>query len=162
VKKAASWGILRSVKRFLLAAIALLGLATAQSAIQMRFGYGEGLGLTFGAGVESRLRQNLSGRLLAELAPAAPGVALEASLLFKPDLGQYDPTLRGLLPYSGGGLSGLLGEQSTAGVSFSAGLEGLLDPYTGLFAEATYSTASRASPRSGAWGLASTSADGLL
>jgi hypothetical protein len=31
-----------------------------------------------------------------------------------------------------------LGEQSTAGVSFSAGLEGLLDPYTGLFAEATY------------------------
>jgi len=130
VKKAASRGILRSVKRFLLATIALLGLATAQSAIQMRFGYGEGLGLTFGAGVESRL--------LAELAPAAPGVALEASLLFKPDLGQYDPTLTGLLPHFGGGLSGLLGGQSTAGVSFSAGLEGLLDPYTGLFAEATY------------------------
>lgn len=138
MKKAASWGILESVKRFLLATIAFLGLAAAQSTIQMRFGYGEGLGLTFGAGVESRLRQNLSGRLLAELAPAAPGVALEASLLFKPDLGQYDPTLRGLLPYFGGGLSGLLGEQSTAGVSFSAGLEGLLDPYTGLFAEATY------------------------
>ena len=150
------------MKRFLLATIALLGLATAQSAIQMRFGYGESLGLTFGAGVESRLRQNLSGRLLAELAPAAPGVALEASLLFKPDLGQYDPTLRGLLPYFGGGLSGLLGEQSTAGVSFSAGLEGSLTPTPASSPRLPTSTASRSSLRSGAWGLASTSADGLL
>ena len=46
----------------------------------MRFGYGEGLGLTFGAGMENRLRQNLSGRLAADLAPEAPGVALEALL----------------------------------------------------------------------------------
>jgi len=138
VKRAAKRAILGGVKRILLATAVFLSLATAQSAIQMRFGYGEGLGLTFGTGVENRLRQNLSGRLLAELAPAAPGVALEASLLFKPDLGQYDPTLAGLLPYFGGGLSGLVGPQSTVGVSFSAGLEGLLDPYTGLFAEATH------------------------
>ena len=69
----------------------------------MRFGYGEGLGLTFGAGMENRLRQNLSGRLAADLAPEAPGVALEALLLFKPDLGQYDPALKGLLPYVGAG-----------------------------------------------------------
>jgi hypothetical protein len=138
VKRAAKRAILEGVKRFLLATATFLSLAMAQGAIQMRFGYGEGLGLTFGTGVESRLRQNLSGRLLAELAPAAPGVALEASLLFKPDLGQYDPTLAGLLPYFGGGLSGLLGPASTVGVSFSAGLEGLLDPFTGLFAEATY------------------------
>ncbi len=138
MKKAASQDILEGVKKVLLALTLFLGLASAQSAIGMRFGYGEGLGLTFGAGVENRLRQNLSGRLLAELAPAAPGVALEASLLFKPDLGQYDPTLRGLLPYFGGGLSGLLGGQATAGVSFTVGMEGLLDPFTGLFAEATY------------------------
>ncbi len=104
----------------------------------MRFGYGEGLGLTFGAGVESRLRQNLFGRLAAELAPAAPGVALEAALLFKPDLGQYDPSLKGLLPYFGGGLSAVVGPSLTAGVSFTLGMEGLLDPYTGLFAEGSY------------------------
>ncbi|SDE66084.1 hypothetical protein SAMN04488243_10650 [Thermus arciformis] len=126
------------MKRLLLALGLLLGLAHAQGAIGMRFGYGEGLGLTFGAGVENRLRQNLSGRLLAELAPAAPGLALEASLLFKPDLGQYDPSLQGLLPYFGGGLSGLVGPAPTLGVSFTLGLEGLLDPYTGLFAEGTY------------------------
>ncbi|GAA5334413.1 MULTISPECIES: hypothetical protein [Thermus] len=118
--------------------LALLGLAHAQSAIQMRFGHGETLGLTFGAGVESRLRQNLTGRLTAELAPAAPGVALEAALLFKPDLGQYDPSLRGLLPYFGGGLGALVGPSLTAGVSFTLGLEGLLDPSTGLFAEGSY------------------------
>ncbi|GAA6754783.1 hypothetical protein QT17_02530 [Thermus sp. 2.9] len=116
----------------------LLGLAGAQSAIQMRFGHGEALGLTFGAGVESHLRQNLVGRLTAELAPAAPGVALEAALLFKPDLGQYEPGLQGLLPYFGGGLGALLGPRPTAGVGFTLGLEGLLDPYTGLFAEGSY------------------------
>ncbi|WP_460361707.1 hypothetical protein [Thermus antranikianii] len=37
------------------------------------------------------------------LAPVAPGVALEGALPFKPDLGQYDPSLKGLLPYFGGG-----------------------------------------------------------
>lgn len=104
----------------------------------MRFGYGDGLGLTFGAGVESRLRQNLVGRFLAELAPATPGVALEGALLFKPDLGQYDPSLAGVLPYFGGGLGAVVGPRLTAGVSFAMGLEGLLDRYTGLFAEATY------------------------
>ena len=98
----------------------------------MRFGYGEGLGLTFGAGMENRLRQNLSGRLAADLAPEAPGVALEALLLFKPDLGQYDPALKGLLPYVG------VGPAPTLGVSLALGLEGLLDPTTGLFAEAAY------------------------
>jgi len=130
--------IIKDVRRSLLTAIAFLGLATAQSAVQMRFGYGDGLGLVFGTGVENRMRQNLSSRFLAELAPAAPGVALEASLLFKPDLGQYDPSLKGLLPYFGGGLSGVVGGQSTLGVSFSAGVEALFDPYTGLFAEGTY------------------------
>ncbi|TFU16784.1 hypothetical protein [Thermus tengchongensis] len=124
--------------RLLVLLVLLFGLASAQSAIQMRFGYGEGLGLTFGAGVESRLRQNLSGRLTAELSPAAPGVALEAALLFKPDLGQYDPTLAALLPYFGGGLGALVGPSLTAGVSFTMGLEGLLDPFTGLFAEGAY------------------------
>lgn len=126
------------MKRILLAFLLLLGIASAQSAIGMRFGYGEGLGLTFGAGLENRLRQNLSGRLSAMLAPAAPGVALEAALLFKPDLGQYDPSLKGLLPYFGGGLSAVVGPSLTAGVGFTAGMEGLVDPYTGLFAEATY------------------------
>ena len=101
----------------------------------MRFGYGEGLGLTFGAGMENRLRQNLSGRLAADLAPEAPGVALEALLLFKPDLGQYDPALKGLLPYVGGGLAGVVGPAPTLGVSLALGL---LDPTTGLFAEAAY------------------------
>ncbi|GGM98206.1 hypothetical protein GCM10007092_09990 [Thermus composti] len=125
------------MKRLLIAFL-LLGIASAQSAIQMRFGYGEGLGLTFGAGVENVLRQNLAGRLTAELAPAAPGVALEATLLFKPDLGQYDPTLKGLLPYLGGGLSGVVGPNPTLGVGLVAGLEGLLDPTTGLFAEGAY------------------------
>lgn len=104
----------------------------------MRFGYGDGLGLTFGAGVENRLRQNLVGRFLAELAPATPGVALEGALLFKPDLGQYDPSLGGLLPYFGGGLGAVVGPRLTAGVSFTMGLEGLLDRYTGLFAEGAY------------------------
>ncbi|WP_243028487.1 hypothetical protein [Thermus albus] len=126
------------MKRAFLLLAALLGLAYAQTAIQMRFGYGEVLGLTFGAGLENRLRQNLSGRLAAMLAPAPPGVALEAALLFKPDLGQYDPTLAGLLPYFGGGLSAVVGPSLTAGVSFTGGLEGLLDPSTGLFLEATY------------------------
>lgn len=116
------------MKRLLLALALFLGLASAQSAIGMRFGYGEGLGLTFGAGVENRLRQNLSGRLLAELSPAAPGVVLEASLLFKPDLGQYDPTLAGTLPYFGGGLSGLVGPTPTLGVGFTLGLEGFWTP----------------------------------
>lgn len=32
----------------------------------------------------------------------------------------------------------MVGPSLTAGVSFTGGLEGLLDPYTGLFAEATY------------------------
>lgn len=104
----------------------------------MRFGYGESTGLSFGAGVESVLRRNLSGRLYLDLAPASPGLAVGGDLLFKPDLGQYDPTLRGLLPYFGGGLSGVLGPQSTFGVGFSLGLEGLLDPYTGLFLEGQY------------------------
>lgn len=126
------------MKRVLLALLLVLGMASAQSAIQMRFGYGESLGLTFGAGLENRLRQNLSGRLSAMLAPAAPGVALEGALLFKPDLGQYDPSLKGLLPYFGGGLSAVVGPNLTAGVSFTGGMEGLLDPYTGLFVEATY------------------------
>jgi hypothetical protein len=116
----------------------LLGVGLAQSAIQMRFGYGESTGLSFGAGVESALRRNLSGRLYLDLAPASPGLAVGGDLLFKPDLGQYDPTLRGLLPYFGGGLSGVLGPQSTFGVGFSLGLEGLLDPYTGLFLEGQY------------------------
>ncbi len=138
MKVCASGVILGSVKRFVFALVLLLGLASAQSAIQMRFGYGEGLGLTFGAGVESRLRQNLSGRLLAELAPSTPGVALEAALLFKPELGQYDPSLAGLLPYFGGGLGGVVGPRLTLGVSFTLGLEGLLDRYTGLFTEGTY------------------------
>lgn len=44
------------MRRLLVVLLALLGLALAQSAIQMRFGYGEGLGLTFGAGVENVLR----------------------------------------------------------------------------------------------------------
>ncbi|MGC8876605.1 hypothetical protein [Thermus sp.] len=126
------------MKRLLLSLALFLSLASAQGAIGMRFGYGESLGLTFGAGVENRLRQNLSGRLLAELSPAAPGVVLEANLLFKPDLGQYEPTLAGTLPYLGGGLSGLLGPTPTLGVGFILGLEGVLDPYTGLFAEGTY------------------------
>ena len=97
------------MRRLLVVLLALFGLASAQGAIGMRFGYGEGLGLTFGAGMENRLRQNLSGRLAADLAPEAPGVALEALLLFKPDLGQYDPALTGLLPYVGGGLAGVVG-----------------------------------------------------
>lgn len=126
------------MRRVLLALLLVLGVASAQSAIQMRFGYGESLGLTFGAGLENRLRQNLSGRLSAMLAPATPGVALEAALLFKPDLGQYDPSLAGLLPYFGGGLSAVVGSSLTAGVSFTGGMEGLIDPYTGLFLEATY------------------------
>jgi hypothetical protein len=63
---------------------------------------------------------------------------IETRLLFKPDLGQYDPFLEGLLPYFGRGLSELLGGQSTFGVSFSARVEALFDPYTGLFAEGTY------------------------
>ncbi|KGQ22690.2 hypothetical protein [Thermus filiformis] len=121
-----------------LALLLLLGVGLAQSAIQMRFGYGESTGLSFGAGVESVLRRNLSGRLYLDLAPASPGLAVGGDLLFKPDLGQYDPTLRGLLPYFGGGLSGVLGPQSTFGVGFSLGLEGLLDPYTGLFLEGQY------------------------
>lgn len=121
-----------------LALLLLLGVGLAQSAIQMRFGYGESTGLSFGAGVESALRRNLSGRLYLDLAPASPGLAVGGDLLFKPDLGQYDPTLRGLLPYFGGGLSGVLGPQSTFGVGFSLGLEGLLDPYTGLFLEGQY------------------------
>ncbi|GAB5601590.1 hypothetical protein FJNA_01140 [Thermus sp. FJN-A] len=125
------------MKRWL-ALLTLLGLASAQSAIGMRFGYGEGLGLTFGAGLENQLRRNLVGRLTAELAPAAPGVALEALLLFKPDLGQYDPALGGLLPYFGGGLGAVVGPSLTAGVGFTLGLEGHLDPSTGLFAEGTY------------------------
>ncbi len=116
----------------------IAGLAWAQGTIGMRLGYGEGLGLTFGAAVETRLRQNLSGRLAADLAPGAPGVALEASLLFKPDLGLYDPGLKGLLPYFGGGLSGLVGPASTLGVGLTVGLEGLLDPYTGFFLEGGY------------------------
>jgi len=124
--------------RLLPVLLALFGLASAQSAIQMRFGYGEGLGLTFGAGLENVLRPNLAGRLAAEIAPASPGVALEALLLFKPDLGRYDPGLRGLLPYLGGGLSGVVGPNPTLGVGLVAGLEGLLDPTTGLFAEGGY------------------------
>jgi hypothetical protein len=88
--------------------------------------------------MENRLRQNLSGRLAADLAPEAPGVALEALLLFKPDLGQYDPALKGLLPYVGGGLAGVVGPAPTLGVSLALGLEGLLDPTTGLFAEGGY------------------------
>ena len=126
------------MRRLLAVLLALLGLASAQGAIGMRFGYGEGLGLTFGAGMENRLRQNLSGRLAADLAPEAPGVALEALLLFKPDLGQYDPALKGLLPYVGGGLAGVVGPAPTLGVSLALGLEGLLDPTTGLFAEGGY------------------------
>ncbi len=104
----------------------------------MRFGYGETTGLSFGAGLENPLRRNLVGRLYLDLAPASPGVAVGGDLLFKPDLGQYDPTLRGSFPYFGGGLSGLLGPQSTFGVGFSLGLEQLLDPYTGLAIEAQY------------------------
>ena len=104
----------------------------------MRFGYGERRGLAFGAGMDNRLRQSLAGRLAADLAPEAPGVALEALLLFKPDLGQYDPALKGLLPYVGGGLAGVVGPAPTLGVSLALGLEGLLDPTTGLFAEAAY------------------------
>lgn len=126
------------MKRLLLLLTLLVGAASAQSAIQMRFGYGETLGLTFGAGVENRLRQNLVGRLNAEIAPAAPGVALEGALLFKPDLGQYEPSLSGLLPYFGGGVGAVVGPRPTAGVSFTLGLEGLLDPSTGLLAESTY------------------------
>ena len=126
------------MRRLLVVLLALFGLAPAPGATAMRPGYGAGLGLTFGAGMENRLRQNLSGRLAAALAPEAPGVALEALLLFKPDLGQYDPALKGLLPYVGGGLAGVVGPAPTLGVSLALGLEGLLDPTTGLFAEAAY------------------------
>ncbi|GAA6758481.1 hypothetical protein Thermus77838_15140 [Thermus oshimai] len=126
--------------RRLFALLLLFGLASAQSALSLRFGYGEALGLTFGAGVENRLRENLSGRLLLELAPAAPGLFASGELLFKPDLGRYDPTLRGLLPYLGGGLGGVLAFQgpSTLGVGFTGGLEALLDPTTGFFLEGSY------------------------
>ena len=75
----------------------------------MRFGYGEGLGLTFGAGMENRLRQNLSGRLAADLAPEAPGVALEALLLFKPDLGSTTPPSKASSPTWAGGAPGWWG-----------------------------------------------------
>uniref|UniRef100_A0A7C2C251 Outer membrane protein beta-barrel domain-containing protein n=1 Tax=Thermus islandicus TaxID=540988 RepID=A0A7C2C251_9DEIN len=140
------------MKRLLLALTLATGLAWAQGTIGMRLGYGEGLGLTFGAAVETRLRQNLSGRLAADLAPAGPGVALEASLLFKPDLGLYEPSLKGLLPYLGGGVSGLVGPAPTLGVGLTLGLEGLLDPYTGLFAEGTYVYGFAAFPK--VWRLA--------
>jgi len=79
---------------------------------------GEILGFTFRAGLENHLQQNPSGRLSAMLAPVAPGVALEGALPFKPDLGQYDPSLKGLLPYFGGGLSAVVGPSLPAGVSF--------------------------------------------
>lgn len=104
----------------------------------MRFGYGESTGLSFGAGVESVVRRNLSGRLYLDLAPANPGLALGADLLFKPNLAQYNSLFQNIFPYFGGGLSGVLGSQSTFGVGFSVGLEGLLDSYTGLFVEGQY------------------------
>ncbi|MER3451566.1 MAG: hypothetical protein C4298_02635 [Thermus sp.] len=126
------------MRKILLLLLSLSLLGHAQSAIQMRIGYGEGTGLSFGAGLESNLRRNLTGRLYLDLAPASPGLAVGGDLLFKPDLGQYDPTWRGSFPYFGGGLSGLLGPQSTFGVGFSLGLEQLLDPDTGLAIEAQY------------------------
>lgn len=116
----------------------------------MRFGYGEGLGLTFGAGMENRLRQNLSGRLAADLAPEAPGVALEALLLFKPDLGQYDPALKGLLPYVGGGLAGVVGPAPTLGVSLALGPRASWTPPPASSPRRPTSTASPTSPSCGA------------
>lgn len=137
------------MRKILLLLLSLSLLGHAQSAIQMRIGYGEGTGLSFGAGLESNLRRNLTGRLYLDLSPASPGLAIGGDLLFKPDLGRYDPSLRGLFPYFGGGLSGLLASESTFGVGFSLGLEGLLDPYTGLFLEGQYVYGFANAPKTG-------------
>lgn len=98
------------MRRLLVVLLALLGLASAQGAIGMRFGYGEGLGLTFGAGMENRLRQNLSGRLAADLAPEAPGVALEApSSSSSPTWGSTTPPSKASSPTWAGGSPGWWG-----------------------------------------------------
>ncbi len=115
----------------------LLGLALAQNPIQMRLSLGDGV-LSFGVGLETELRRNLMGGVYADLDPASPGLALGGRLLFKPDLGQYDPELRGLRPYFGGGLGGTLTQEPSFGVVFAGGMEGLIDPWTGVFLEAEY------------------------
>ncbi len=138
-----------------LALLLLVGLVQAQS-LGLRFGFGEGLGLTLGASLETSLRTNLNGRLGLDLSPGAPGVALEALLLFKPDLGRYDPSLRGLAPYLGGGLGGMVGPKPTAGVTFALGFEGPIDFTTGLFLEGRYLYALPSLPHAWWLGLGAT------
>lgn len=131
-----------------LALLLLLGLALAQNPIQMRLGLGGGV-FFFGLGMEAELRRNLTGGVYADLDPANPGLALGGRLLFKPDLGQYDPALSGLRPYLGGGLGGVLGPAASLGLVLAAGLEGRLDPSTGLFLEGEYLYGLKDAPKRG-------------
>lgn len=122
----------------LAAVLSAFGSAAQASALQMRLGYGEGLGFTLGAGVEAPLRSHLALNYGVEVAPEGPGLAAFLQMSFKPDLGQYLPEAKGVRPYLGGGLAGLLGGGSTFGLLLTAGAEASLDPTTGLYLEGGY------------------------
>lgn len=128
----------RSALLLLLIGLMAFGGAQANSAFQMRLGYGKGLGLTLGAGYEVPLRQNLVLGYGAEVAPDGPGLLAHLRLAFKPDLGRYAPGLAGIRPYLGGGLAGILGGGSTLGLDPGLGLEVPVDSSTALYTEASY------------------------
>lgn len=71
----------RSALLLLLIGLMAFGGAQANSAFQMRLGYGKGLGLTLGAGYEVPLRQNLVLGYGAEVAPDGPGLLAASSFL---------------------------------------------------------------------------------
>ncbi len=118
------------MKKALISLVLLLGLAHAQIdrfTLQTRLGYGEMLGLTFGAGMEIYFFQTLAGRLMAGIAPLPPGgTVIDIALLLKPVLA-WPGSSFALLPYFGGGFGVLAGRDFAGGLGLVAGLELLLE-----------------------------------
>lgn len=87
---------------------------------------------TLGFGLEANLQRNLVAHVYGDVRFAGPTFLLGGEVLFKPDLGQFDPDLRGIKPYFGGGL-GLGLPRADMALTLNAGVEFALDRDTGLF-----------------------------
>jgi hypothetical protein len=115
----------------LLLVLSIGASAQAQRAFQFRISVPSP---AIGFGLEAELQRNLVALLYGDLVFRGPGVLVGGELLFKPDLGQFDRDLRGIMPYVGGGIGvGFGGGGADAGLTLDFGIEFLVDRSTGLF-----------------------------